>query len=113
MYSALSISMCYCSTFVAIVAPVSSTPFPTSQRELLRVARGNRTQMDFAEVLGVARSTLSRYESEKLGLPVHALNRCLEELAKLRADEGGPAGAIVSDLVDQANHLLDGLRRLI
>jgi transcriptional regulator with XRE-family HTH domain len=92
---------------------VSSVPIPTSQEELLRVARGTRTQLEFAQVLGVARSTLSRYESEKLGLPVHALNRCLEELAKLRADERGPAGEIVSELVDQASHLLDGLRRLI
>jgi transcriptional regulator with XRE-family HTH domain len=85
---------------------------PNSQKELLRSARGNRTQREFAQLLGVARTTLSRYESEQLGLPVHALNRCLEELAKARADERGPAGAVLDDLVNQASRLLEDLRRL-
>jgi len=92
---------------------VSSITFPTSQKELLRVARGSRTQVEFAQVLGVARSTLSRYESEKLGLPVHALNRCLEEMAKLKDHERRPAGESVPKLVDHASHLLEGLRRLL
>jgi transcriptional regulator with XRE-family HTH domain len=91
---------------------VNSTRIPKSQEELLRVARGTRTQLEFAQVLGVARSTLSRYESEKLGLPVHALNRCLVELVKLSDDKQPPTDQVVSELVNQATQLLDGLRRL-
>jgi len=85
---------------------------PTSQRELLLAARRNRTQRELAELLGVARTSLSRYESEQLGLPVHALNRCLQELAKAGEEERGPADVTVDNLVDQATRLLADLRRL-
>lgn len=57
------------------------TPFPTSQRELLRAARGELTQAAFAEKLGIDRSCLSRYESEKLGAPTSVINFCLAKLA--------------------------------
>lgn len=58
-----------------------STPFPSSQGELLRTARGDLTQTAFAEKLGVDRSCLSRYESEKLGAPTAVINYCLSSLA--------------------------------
>lgn len=63
-------------------------------------------------MLGVARSSLSRYESEKLGLPVHALNRCLTELASRAQEESSIGPAQLGGLVHQASRLLDDLHRL-
>jgi hypothetical protein len=56
--------------------------FPTSQRELIRTARGQHSQAEFATLLGVERSSLSRYENEKIGAPVAVLNYCLDRVAK-------------------------------
>ncbi|MBX9850101.1 MAG: helix-turn-helix domain-containing protein [Rhodocyclaceae bacterium] len=54
--------------------------FPISQRELLLYARGDATQRVFAKELGVKPSSYSRYESEKLGAPVHVISSCLKKL---------------------------------
>jgi hypothetical protein len=55
--------------------------FPTSQGDLIRMARGDRTKTEFAKVLDVDRSCLSRYESEHLGAPTSVLNHCLRAIA--------------------------------
>lgn len=55
---------------------------PRSQGELIRKVRAQRTQMEFAQTLGVERSCLSRYESEALGAPASVINYCLNELAE-------------------------------
>lgn len=60
---------------------MSDVQFPTSQSELLRAARGLETQAVFAKRLGVNKSSLSRYESEKLGAPTTVLNYCLRAVA--------------------------------
>jgi hypothetical protein len=39
------------------------------------------SQTQFAKLLGVDRSCLSRYESEKLGAPTSVLNHCLRAVA--------------------------------
>lgn len=62
---------------------------PTSQGELIRSARGDRTQVEFARALGVDRSCLSRYESEALGAPTVVINHCLAALATSLAATGG------------------------
>lgn len=64
--------------------------FPSSQGELLRQVRGERSQAEFAALLGVERSCLSRYENEKIGAPVAVLNYCLAQVARVatRAPEG-------------------------
>lgn len=56
-------------------------PFPRSQGELIKRARGALTQTQFARQIGVERSCLSRYESEKLGAPTKVLNHCLSAIA--------------------------------
>lgn len=56
--------------------------FPTSQGELIRSVRAKRTQSEFARLLGVERSCLSRYESEALGAPTSVINHCLTALAR-------------------------------
>jgi len=64
--------------------PISK--FPTSQSELIKCARADSTQAEFARSLGVDRSCLSRYESEALGAPTSVINTCLRIVA-LRATE--------------------------
>ncbi|WP_291811178.1 XRE family transcriptional regulator [Limnobacter sp.] len=54
--------------------------YPISQKELLRYARGEATQREFSNELGVEPSSYCRYESEKLGAPVFVINACLKKL---------------------------------
>lgn len=70
-----------------------SLPFPTSQGELIRAARADSTQTEFARTLGVDRSCLSRYESEALGAPTSVINACLRKVAHLsQIKNGDPRG---------------------
>jgi hypothetical protein len=55
--------------------------FPTTQRELLTRVRGDRSQKEFAQLLEVDRTCLSRYETEKLGAPTSVINHCLRAIA--------------------------------
>lgn len=55
--------------------------FPTTQGQLIKQARGARTQTAFARDLNVSRSCLSRYESEDLGAPTNVINHCLSAIA--------------------------------
>lgn len=48
----------------------------------MRWARGDATQADFAALAGVNKSSLSRYETEKLGAPTRLINYCLARLAE-------------------------------
>lgn len=45
------------------------------------MARGSRSQREFAELLGVDKSCLSRYENGKLGAPVAVIDKCLSLVA--------------------------------
>jgi hypothetical protein len=65
--------------------------FPSSQRELLIAARGQETQTAFARRLGINRSSLSRYESEQLGVPTSVLNFCLEHISTQLQSGSSPA----------------------
>ena len=59
--------------------------YPTSQGELIRAARGSRTQAEFAKLLRCDRSCLSRYEREQLGAPPMVINLCLRIVASSMA----------------------------
>jgi len=59
--------------------------YPTSQGELIRTARGARTQVEFAKLLGCDRSCLSRYEREQLGASPKVINQCLRIVANSMA----------------------------
>lgn len=56
--------------------------YPTTQAELIRTARGSRTQAEFAQFLGCDRSCLSRYEREQLGASPAVIGHCLRIVAK-------------------------------
>lgn len=66
--------------------------FPTSQSELLKTARGEKTQRAFAEELGVDRSCWSRYENERLGAPVEVLNHCLRVVGEQHSRGNAESG---------------------
>jgi len=84
---------------------------PRTQGELIRWARGKSTQADFAAAHGVAKSSLSRYEAEKLGAPTRLINDCLSQLAEFLVANPGAADGIKGAL-DNARKtvtLLEGL----
>lgn len=64
---------------------------PKSQSELIRTARGKRSQAEFSKTLGCDRSCLSRYEHETLGAPPQVITKCLQIVASMqqRSDLNG------------------------
>jgi len=49
----------------------------SSVGELIRAARNGRSQKDFAELLGVKQSSVSRYESGKASPPISVIEHCM------------------------------------
>lgn len=98
--------MCDSSTKGAIVAHMQRA-FPNSQHQLLLAARGERSQAEFARVLGVNRSSLSRYENEVLGAPVAVINYCLSVIARDRARPPDSQVELALDLVRSAAAALE------
>jgi transcriptional regulator with XRE-family HTH domain len=68
--------LCYYRIGVQLSQSVQMS-FPTSQGQLVKTSRGDESRDSFAKKLGVSRSSLSRYENEKLGVPTRVLNFCL------------------------------------
>jgi len=77
--------MCYYSSDSATVAQIKNM-FPTTQAELIRAARAERSQAEFARMLGVDRTCLSRYEREILGAPPSVISHCLMEIGRREGD---------------------------
>jgi transcriptional regulator with XRE-family HTH domain len=50
-----------------------------SVADLIRSARNGRTQAEFANVLGVSQSQLSRYERGEYDPPAKVINACMRE----------------------------------
>ena len=50
-----------------------------SVADLIRTARNGRTQAEFATVLGVSQSQLSRYERGEYDPPAKVINACMRE----------------------------------
>jgi len=85
-------------------------PFPTSQGELIKRARGEKPQAAFAKELGVDRTCLSRYEREKLGAPTKVLNYCLRAIAA-HAGQGDAGGRPVEQALEHVRQAADFLER--
>lgn len=49
----------------------------TKVAELVRAARDGRSQKEFADLLGVKQSSISRYESGKASPPVSVIEHCM------------------------------------
>ena len=88
-------------------------PFPTSQGELIKRARGQKPQAAFAKELGVDRTCLSRYEREKLGAPTKVLNYCLRAIAAHAGQSDGEVRPVEQALehVRQAADFLERATR--
>lgn len=84
--------------------------FPTSQGELIKLARGAKAQSTFAKELGVDRTCLSRYESEKLGAPTKVLNYCLRAIAA-HLGSGPAEGRPVQQALEHVRQAVDFLER--
>jgi DNA-binding XRE family transcriptional regulator len=82
--------------------------FPTSQKQLIRTARSDATQAEFAKKLGVDRSCLSRYESEALGAPTSVINACLQLLAA-RASGRKPSSSPIEQALVHARQAVEAL----
>lgn len=83
--------------------------FPQTQSALVRMARGSLSKTEFARILGVHRSSVSRYESEVIGAPPKVINHCLCAIVArpgLVAGNTEIAGALAS-----ARHLVGLLER--
>lgn len=77
--------------------------------------RAGRSQAEFAAALGVSRSCLSRYESEKLGAPTAVLNHCLGAIAAqlvVQAAAADPLDLALQLSRDTTKHLELVARRL-
>lgn len=64
--------------------------FPRTQRDLVRLARGAKSQREFATELGVDRSGVWRYEREELGVSPRVLNHCLQAVAESLSSDPAP-----------------------
>lgn len=85
---------------------------PRTQGDLVRWARGDSTQADFAAAVGVHKSSLSRYESGKLGAPTHLINYCLARLADAMVEKKPNPGLGLEGALENAKRtvaLLEGL----
>lgn len=67
----------------------------TNIAELIRKARGDRSQAEFSTVLGVSQSTLCRYESGEVNPRAEVIERCMR-LVHGSNDEQEPS---IEDLV--------------
>lgn len=102
----------------AIIAPnhaaamTSFTKFPESQGELIKWARGTKSQAEFARDLCIDRTCLSRYETEKLGAPTTLINHCLRKLGHKLAVSSDRTSSLEQSLA-QARSLVGSLERAI
>ena len=75
-----------------------SAMYPTRQADLIRAARADLSQAEFARRLGVDRTCLSRYEREVLGAPPSVINHCLAEISRLAGQQDAGAQSVAGAL---------------
>lgn len=66
--------------------------------ELIRAARNGRSQKDFADLLGVKQSSVSRYESGKASPPISVIEQCMR-LVHTAAGDDAPTAEQLADRV--------------
>ena len=88
-----------------------TTKFPADQRELIRLARGEMSQADFARLAGVGRTALCKYERQSRGVPLDFLNYCLKLVAErldaraMRSERARTALALAKRTVNELEAL--------
>lgn len=66
--------------------------------DLIRAARTGRSQKEFADLLGVKQSSVSRYEGGKASPPVSVIEHCMR-LVHTQADDAAPTADQLADRV--------------
>lgn len=66
--------------------------------ELIRAARNERSQKDFADLLGVKQSSVSRYESGKASPPISVIEYCMR-LVHTAGSDAAPTAEQLADRV--------------
>lgn len=64
--------------------------------DLVRTARTGRNQKEFADLLGVKQSSVSRYESGKASPPVSVIEHCMRLVHTQVADEAPTADQLAN-----------------
>lgn len=64
--------------------------------ELIKAARTGRSQKEFADLLGVKQSSVSRYESGKASPPVSVIEHCMRLVHAQAADEAPTADQLAN-----------------
>ena len=70
----------------------------SSVGELVRAARNSRSQKDFAMLLGVKQSSVSRYESGKASPPISVIEHCMR-LVHTAGSDAAPTAEQLADRV--------------
>lgn len=63
----------------------------SSVSELVRAARNGRSQKEFASLLGVKQSSVSRYESGKASPPINVIEQCMRLVHTVGLDDAPTA----------------------
>lgn len=86
--------------------------------ELVRAARDGRSQKDFAQMLNVKQSSVSRYESGKASPPLHVIEHCMRLVHTAGANDA-PTAEQLAERVRVAlgdpelGHVRSALSRLV
>lgn len=70
----------------------------SSVGDLIRAARKGRSQKEFADLLGVTQSSVSRYESGKASPPGSVIEQCMR-LAHTATDDDAPSAEQLAERV--------------
>lgn len=70
--------------------------------QLVRTARDGRNQKEFADLLGVKQSSISRYESGKTSPPINVIERCM----RLVHTDGSSAAPTADQLAERVRQVL-------
>lgn len=73
----------------------------SSVGKLVKTARGRRGQKEFAELLGVKQSSVSRYESGKCSPPIRVVEHCMRLVHVVDRDES-PSAEQLADRIRTA-----------
>ena len=72
-----------------------------SVEELIRAARNGRSQKEFADLLEVDQSMVSKYERGKASPPISVINRCMR-LVHTAQGEAAPSAEQLADRVRES-----------
>jgi len=72
-----------------------------SVEELIRAARNGRSQKEFADLLEVDQSMVSKYERGKASPPISVINRCMR-LVHTAEGEAAPSAEQLADRVRES-----------